>query len=225
LPGNAHAEVDADHPLIEDTGYTLKRHEFKVGLFESSFGITDRLQIDSYLFADLVTFLNLGFKYKFLDLPNLAVAGEVWGGVLGIAVIGGIGFFDWGAQVDATVPLTERLNLNLSTGYRYWRFAEVAGLGGALLIDGRVSWPSVKAELQYGVTSNHIVFLTVGTQTAWQASVGGSGNQEFDATNFWSLTAGYQLSYKWFNGRIDLGYGPSILGRGITGDFDLYFRI
>ena len=223
IPCAARADVDADHPLLDSTGYTLRAHEVQLGVLQSSFGVTDRLQLDSFLLADLVTFINLGAKLNVVRAPNLAVAVEAWGGVLPAALLLSSVLYDWGVQADASVPLVDALTLHVSAGYRYWRFSGLGFVAGTPPFDGRVAWPSVQAELEYDLTPIHILFLTAGTPTAWQTAVN-SGVHDFDATDFWSVTVGYQLSYKIFNLRLNAGYGPGLLGRGLVGSADLYFR-
>ena len=222
-PQVARAEVNTDHPLIEDTGYILRPKQLKVGLFQSSYGLTDRIQLDSLLWLNLITYFNLGAKVKVIEDKNLAVAVEAWAGTLAAALLTGAAIFNLGTQVDATVPLVDKLKLHLVAGFRYWKISTLPGIDQALLPSGRIYWPTLKGSVEYDITERHLLFLTLGSPTSWSAGIG-NGGHEFDATAVWAITAGYQLSYKWLNLRLDLGYGPSLFGRGVVAGLDTYFR-
>lgn len=222
--GAAQAEVDADHRLVEDSGYTLRKKEWKVGIYECAYGVTDRLQLESAVFGDLATFLNFGGKYMFIDEPQLAMAASAWGGFFALGLVGQAAIFDFGGQLDATVPLAEKLFLHMTLGGKYWRLAafDLAGSSG-LLFDGRIAWLTAKTQLEWDFRPAHVFFVNVGTPTSWMAAIG-QGSHEFDALDFWQATVGYQLSKGPLNARIDLGYGPSAFSRGLAGGIDVYLR-
>jgi hypothetical protein len=209
-----------DAPIVEDTAHTLRAHEVKLGLLQSSYGLTDRLQLDSFLWLYLLSDVNLGLKYQVLNRPNLQLSAEVWGGAVAATLLAKALLYHWGVQGCASVPLAEGLTLHLVGGFRSFRLVPLAR---GVLFDGRVAWPTAKAELEYDLTRKHLLFLTLGTPLSWLAAIN-SGAHEFEATGFWSLTAGYQLRHKALNVRLDLGYGPSLFGRGLTGSVDLYLR-
>lgn len=217
----AAAEVTRESPLVEDTGHTLSKGEWKLGITTSSYGITDRLQVDSWLLLDLAV-LNAGLKYKIVDAPNLALSANIWAGGSAVLLLAKIGLVYGGAKLDATMPLADELALNLTGGWQMWQVSSV-GEASSLLSTGRLSWFTVKAGLQWVYSPTHIFFVSVGTPTSWIATLGG-GTQDFDALDFTTGLVGYQFSKGVFNVRLDVGWGPSLLGRGPTAAFDLYFR-
>lgn len=207
-------------PIVEDTAHTLRAHELKLGLLQSSYGLTDRLQLDAFLWLYLLSDVNVGLKYQLLGRENLQLSVEAWGGAVAATLLLKALVFNWGAQGCASVPLADDLTLHLVGGFRSWRLAPLAR---GVLFDGRVAWPTAKAELEYDLTRQHLLFLTLGTPLSWLAALD-AGQHEFAATGFWALTAGYQLRYRALNLRADLGYGPSLFGRGLTGSLDAYLR-
>lgn len=220
----ARAEVDDAHLVIEETAQTLHRYEVKLGLLESAVGLTERLQLQSQLFLTLLSYVNLGAKYQLVAAPNFSLAVEGWGGGVGIALLGGTAMFHVGTQLLSSFRLTETLKLHPLIGIRYWRLAPLPGTeAGSLLFNGRIAWPTAKAALEWDVTPNHILWLTAGTPASWLAASERTSHA-FDATSFWSLLVGYQVSWKWLNARLDLGYGAGLLGRGLTGSLDVYVR-
>ncbi len=220
-PGLALAEVTREAPLVEDSAHTLRQGEWKLGIGTSSYGITDRLQLDSALLLDL-TVLNAGLKYKLVDSPQLALSLNAFGGgsVLMLALQSAL--FYAGARVDASMPLGEKLSLNLTGGWNFWHSSTFGDIA-ALLPAGRLQWFSLRAGLQYAHQPRHIFFLNAGTPTAWMMAMG-AGSHAFDATDFWQAMAGYQYSRGIWNVRLDLGWGPSLFGRGPTAGFDFYVR-
>ncbi|MCY1083324.1 hypothetical protein [Archangium lansingense] len=230
LTSPARAAVDEKHPLVEDTAYTLRQFEWKLGIRESAFGITDRLHVSTYLAADALTLANLGLKYQVLATPRLAVAVSASGGLL----LGDVfenpasRVFFLSGQVDASLPLVPRLTAHLSTGYRFWRLQRVAlpdllpGFG----INSDLSWLVLRSQLEFDVTPHHILILSAGTQgSAWMTALrDGGGTLDADLSHAPSVTLGYQYSGRSFNFRLDVGYGPGVLGRWLTAGVDLYWR-
>lgn len=226
----ARADVDAEHPLVEDTAYTLRQYEWKIGIHESAFGITDRLHVGTYLVADALSLANLGLKYQVLATPRLAVAVSASGGYL-------VGkppeapdsevFFVSG-QVDATLPLVPRLSVHLSTGYRFWHLYRLSmpSLLPGLFISSDLSWLVLRSQLEFDVSPRHILLLSAGTQgSVWMAALRqGGGTMDVDVSNYSTVTLGYQYSGRSFNFRLDAGYGPSLLGRSLALGMDLYWR-
>ena len=82
--------------------YTIERHAVRLNVIgKSAFGLTDRLELSSYL--PLIIFPNIGLKYRLIDAPNFALAleGDLGAGAFPIAA-GGIlplpgGIFGGGA--------------------------------------------------------------------------------------------------------------------------------
>lgn len=218
---NAAAEVTREQPLVEDSGYTLNKGEWKLGINTSSYGITDRLQLDSALLLDLVI-LNAGLKYQLVDAPNLALSASAFAGGSAILLALRVGVAYGGVRLDASMPLSETLSLNLAGSWQAWVITGV-GEDVALLRSGRLSWFHARAGLQWVFTPRHIFFLTLATPTSWVAALG-RGSNEFDAADFWAAMVGYQLSFGIVNLRLDVGYGPSLLGRGPTAALDFYVR-
>lgn len=220
----ARAEVTRDAPIVEESAYTLRQGEWKLGLVTSSYGITDRLQVDSALLLDLAV-LNAGLKYKLVDAPNFALSGTVFAGGSGLTLVGGLALAWGGLRADASFPLSERLALNLEGSWQLW-YANVfneelhkkLGLGA-----GRVSWFHFKGALEYVFRPRHVFFLTVASPTSWTLAID-RGGSDFDALDFAQATVGYQFSPGIFNVRLDLGVGPSLYGFGPTASLDLYWR-
>lgn len=218
----ATAEVTRDQPLVEDSGHTLNKGEWKLGITTSSYGITDRLQLDSALLLDLVI-LNAGLKYKLVDAPNLALSASAFAGGSAILLALKVGLAFGGVRLDASMPLTETISLNLAGSWQAWLVSAVGDTESPLLRSGRLSWFHARAGLQWVYTPRHIFFLSLATPTSWVAALG-RGSNDFDATDFWAAMVGYQLSAGIVNVRLDLGYGPSLLGRGPTAALDFYVR-
>lgn len=225
------AAVDEEHPLTEDTAYTLRRHEWQLGIRESAFGITDRLHVSTYLAADALTLANLGLKYQVLATPRLAVAVSASGGWLLGRVFAEpsarLSFLS--GQVDATLPLVPRWSVHLSTGYRFWhlyRLSMPSLLGSAVAISSDVSWLVLRSQLEFDVTPHHILILSAGTQgSAWMTALrDGGGTLDADLSNYSSVTLGYQYSGRTFNFRLDAGYGAGLLSPSVTAGVDLYWR-
>ena len=230
LASPARAAVDEKHPLVEDTAYTLRQYEWKIGIHESAFGLTDRLHVGTYLAADALTLANLGLKYQVLATPRLAVAVSASGGYLLGKVFEDPAsrvFFVSG-QVDASLPLVPRLSVHLSTGYRFWHLYRVSlpSLLPGIFISSNVNWLVLRSQLEFDVTPHHILFLSAGTHgSAWMAALrDGGGVLDADLSNYSTVTLGYQYSGRSFNFRLDAGHGPSLLGRSLMLGVDLYWR-
>ena len=215
------AEVTREAPIVEGTAHTLRQGEWKLGIGTSSVGVTDRLQIDSALLLDLAI-LNAGLKYKLVDAPQLALSLNAFGGGSVVLLAANTALYYAGARLDASMPLGEKLSLNLTGGWNFWHVSLLAGDVGFLPV-GELHWLSVRAGLQYVLTPRHIFFLDAGTPTSWIAAMG-AGTHAFDATDFWQATVGYQFSRGIWNVRFDVGWGPSIFGRGPIAGFDFYVR-
>lgn len=221
----AHAEVTRETPIVEETAWTLHQGTWKVGITTSSYGLTDRLQLDSALLLD-VLIPNAGLKYKFIDEPNLALSGTVFGGASALTLAAGFGLVYGGARLDASFPLSDRFALNLSGDYQLWyaNFLSEQLRSSTQIRSGRASWVHLKAALQFVFRPQHVFFLTVQSPTSWAVAVD-RGGSDFDALDFAQATVGYQLSMGAFNVRLDLGVGPSLVGFGPTASLDLYFRL
>jgi hypothetical protein len=218
----ARSEVTLEAPLVEDTAHTLNQGEWKLGIQTSSYGITDRLQLDSALLLDLAL-LNAGLKYKLVDAPQLTLSVNAFGGgsVLLLAVQSAL--FYGGARLDASMPLGPKLSLNLTGGWNLWQ-ASTLGQAEEVLPSLRLHWFSLRAGLQYVHAPRHIFFLNAGTPTSWMAAMG-PGSHDFDATDFWQALLGYQYSRGVWNIRFDVGWGASLFGRGPVAGLDFYVRL
>ncbi len=219
-PSPARAEVTAERKLVEHTGYTLRDGEWKIGLRESSWGLTDRLQLNSYLLATLAL-LNLGAKYQLVDAPNLAVAAKAWGGVSALPLIIGAGGGGFGAGLDATFPLTDRLAFNAGLEWTFFGMRTLVDM--PLLESGRISYWTVRSHLHYLLSPRHTFFLSLSSPTSWYTALN-DGAHDFDMLDFANGTVGYQYSAGIFNFRLNAGWGPSLFGRGPTVGLDLYLR-
>lgn len=218
----ARADVSASERPTEDTAFTLRAKEWKVGLVGSGYGVTDWLEVDSQLLLDLASFANAGLKARIYKDAGLAVAVEAFGGYLGLGQLTRYRAKAWdaGGKAELSVAVAPRVYLHLLVGAHSWAGSLDLGSAG---YHGQLTWVDVKGQVEWDVTSRHLLFFTAQTPTGWIAQFGNLP-ETFDATDFWEVLAGYQLSLKHFNLRVDLGYGPSLLGRGLTGSLDAYFR-
>jgi hypothetical protein len=217
----ARAEVGPEQRIVEDTAFTLRAGEIKLGVLESSYGLTDRVQLDTVLLGDAFTLLNAGVKVTVLNEPALALALHAAGGRL--LAIPGNHFWTFSAGFDASMPLGEALWLHVSGGGHVWGYRGDE-IDDPLARSLRLAWLSVQAQVEWDFTPQHVFFVTAGTPTSWLAA-GTLGSQDFDALDFARYTVGWQLSLQRFNFRVDAGYGPSIKGRGLTGSLDFYWRL
>jgi hypothetical protein len=219
-PATARAEVTADKPLVEQTGHTLRQGEWKVGIRESSYGLTDRLQLNSYLLAMLAG-LNVGLKYKVVDAPNLALSTRVHAGASVLSLLVGTAAFYGAAGLDATFPMGDRVAFSAGLGWTVFHTRPVTD--EALLGNGRLSYFTIRSSLQWVMRPRHVFFLDLTSPTSWYTAVDGHGH-DFDMLDFANGTVGYQFSHGMANLRLNLGWGPSLFGRGPTASLDFYLR-
>lgn len=221
-PSLALAEVTREAPIVDKTGYTLREGEWKIGLLTSSYGITDRLQVDSALLLTLAV-QNAGLKYRLVDAPNLALSLNAYGGGSAASLFVASAVLFGGARVDASMPVHEQLSFNLSGGWQIWS-VHALGMPALFPVENvRVSWFHLEGSVQYVYQPRHVFFVTMGTPTSWH-TVFGPGAHDFDGIDFWQGAVGYQYSRGIANLRVDLGWGPSLLGRGPTASLDFYLR-
>ncbi|MBX5483992.1 MAG: hypothetical protein IRZ16_19380 [Myxococcaceae bacterium] len=224
LPYPGRAEITREAPRVEDTGYTLQKGHWKIGIRTSSYGITDRLQVDSALLLDFVV-LNVGLKYRLVDAPNLSVSATAWGGFAPIVLLLRGNLMGGTLGLDASMPVAERVAIHLSANWNVWAFSSFnpeLTIGNAR--SGRFSWFGLRATGEYVFQPRHAFFLMVGTPTSWVLGIGDTAH-DFDALTSAEVMAGYQYSPGGFNVRVDLGVGPSLLtGIGPRLGVDFYYR-
>ncbi len=220
LPSSARAEVTAEKRIVEHTGYTLKAGEWKLGIRESSYGVTDRLQVNSYLLASALV-LNAGVKYQLVDAPNLAVAVRGYGGASLTSLLLRTQLLLGGAALDATFPLGDRLAFSAGTQWTIWSVRQQDALAVGENI--RLSWFTVRGGLQWVMQPRHVFFLELSSPTSWNTAIG-AGAHDFDMLDFADGRVGYQYSRGIANLRLNLGWGPSLFGRGPTAGVDFYVR-
>lgn len=237
LTSPAQAEVSARRRLVEDTGFTLRQLEVKLGPGQSAIGLTDRLQLGTFVLANALTFLNGGLKYQLLQEEHLAVAIDVSAGRMLSNLLGfGQGTYEVGGTVASSVILRDNLLLHLVTELRWWALRRLSqGTFDLPLRPLNLFVPSLRATLEWVVTPNHVLFVMLGSPLAWtlgspvgvcfesaeEASLCSSGAHAFDATYYASAMVGYQLSAGSFNLRLNGGFGPS---SGPVGGLDIYWR-
>ncbi|MBX7100168.1 MAG: hypothetical protein K1X89_20805, partial [Myxococcaceae bacterium] len=145
LSGLAHADWEDGSFPEGSTAATVKRHEFRLNLIgKSAFGITDRVELSSYL--PLVIFPNLGLKVRLLDAAAVKLAFEVDLGAGALPLVGG-GALPFpggvlaggaGGLLLGSVQLGE-LHLSLKPAHAWTVSARVAGIameGGFLGLGG-----------------------------------------------------------------------------------------
>jgi hypothetical protein len=77
----ARAWHDAEQHVTDDTAYTLRRHEFRVGLWKAEVGIWKPVTVGTYLWPWLFTIGSFHGKWRFLDAGPVSVAaglGVMW---------------------------------------------------------------------------------------------------------------------------------------------------
>ncbi len=220
LPSVARAEVTAEKRIVEHTGYTLKRGEWKLGIRESSYGVTDRLQVNSYLLATALI-VNAGAKYQLIDAPNLAVAVRGYAGASLTSLVLQTQLAMGGAGLDATFPLSDRLAFSGGAQWTVWYLRQADAL--AVGTSTRLSWFTVRGGLQWVMAPRHVFFLELASPTSWNTWIDG-GSHDFDMMDFADGRVGYQLSRGVANFRLNVGWGPSLFGRGPTAGIDFYVR-
>lgn len=219
------AEVTRETPLVEETGYTLREGEWKLGIGISSYGITDRLQINSALLLDLLL-LNAGLKFKLIDEANLALSVGAYGGSAALLLLFKVNLLFGGVRLDASLPVADRVAIHLSGKWEVLYLGSLAAAPptGITLATGRMSWFHLKAAAQYVWLPRHIFFFSIASPTSWVLAIGRTSH-DFDAFNFAEAKVGYQLSKGSMNLRLDVGVGPSVLtGFGPVASVDGYFR-
>jgi hypothetical protein len=214
-------EGPAGGRVLDGSGRTLLAGEWKLGLGISSYGVTDRLQVDTAMVL-LPAYLNAGVKYRLVDAPSLSLSGNLYAGASLPLLLVKVGGYFAGARLEATLPLHQRLWLNLGGGYQHWGMEPLGAEAVSLGISG-LGWLTATASLEYQLRPEHTFLLTLGSPTSWRASTA-RGLHDFDALDFWQATVGYHLSRGVWNLRLDAGYGPGLLGRGLVVGGDLYLR-
>ncbi|MES2703149.1 MAG: hypothetical protein V4649_10945 [Bacteroidota bacterium] len=169
--------------------YTIRKNEWRLNLLgPSSFGITDKLEVKSYLLA--VVTPNVSFKYRFLDrkpfsaaleaggaaggLPVAAAAGIILkgGGIAG-GTAGIITFTDVFMKVYAGWQPTHNLTLSVRAGISHIRasykgfggFAAIGGNGGAIGFFPfsanliRANWAMAGFEADYVLNARNAIVL------------------------------------------------------------------
>lgn len=131
--------------------YTISRHEWRLNLLgPSSFGITNKLEVKSYI--QLVLAPNVSFKYRFLEkgqftaavepgasLGGLPVAGAMAillpGGAVGGGTVGIVSYSDVFVKLYASWHPTQKFTFSLRAGASHIK-ASYTGLGGFAAIGG-----------------------------------------------------------------------------------------
>jgi hypothetical protein len=142
-----HADWDAGRFPEGDNAWTLPQWHLRLNILgRSAIGLTDRLELSTYLPLDLALFPNFGLKYRFLDTGRWGSALELnaAGGIYPIPVasafplpggiLGGAGIvFLFGAFQGATLHVSSQVADTVSVSARGSVFAvEAAGafIGG-----------------------------------------------------------------------------------------------
>jgi hypothetical protein len=92
LAATAHADWDPNGHIPEggDNAWTIGRHDLRVSILgPTAFGITDRVELSTFLPLDLLLFPNLALKWRFHEAPNGSYAAKLGVGGGAYPIIGG----------------------------------------------------------------------------------------------------------------------------------------
>jgi hypothetical protein len=187
--------------------YTIRKHEWRLDVFgPSSFGITDKLEVKSYI--QLLLSPNISFKYRFLDegrfsmaiepgasLGGLPVAAAVGillpGGAVGGGTVGVVTFSDVFVKLYASWHPTQKFTLSIRGGASHIK-ASFTGLGGFAGIGGngaaagffpfsvgliKTNWVMAGFEADYVVNQYNAIVLRTSIGKLYTTSLGGSDAQ------------------------------------------------
>lgn len=230
-PSSASAYHTYDARLLDATAYSLKRRQFRLGLFKLSYGVFDFFQVTTYTapwilgaaFQEVAP--NIEFRSTFYDHKKLALSAS-----LGFIT----GTIEQVVDVEESTVRYYVTPLSLAASVRYnWRFSSHIGgtytatqgdanaglgfeeLGGSAVIDLFQLWAMFEGRL-----SNVVAFTFTVRWVPWVSDtiVRGkfSGNpggeiqleiELIDLKNAFAFIPGFVFSWRRANIRLGVGYG------------------
>lgn len=252
LAAPARAYHTAEERLVEETAYTLRFAEAKIGFFRWDFGVLPRIQVGTIPLFWLARVPNLSLKSDVLRMGPVTVAGKV-----SLATFTA----DKGeAELRATlVPLEGAVSWRISetfTGSGEVVYTKVGVSGGRDTAESNdlrgavaVTNFQVAGTLEWRL-SEVTAFLVHGRWLAWQEA-SGAGDVTFspdayttveahlagksdvaDVSGAWSVVPSFHWSWDRWNLRLGLGYGNWSLPvvhmvvpvKTVIPELDLYWR-
>jgi len=181
----------AGRPITENlfmqTGNTLHKGEFIIGLGPISYGITEHLQVGTNVLLYLFQYYNINAKYAFINKEDEALAAGVEFGSLSLDVGSNdnVSFTAVSPFISYSKSVGEKTRLHLSGNYSY--FESDFDIDDATA-SASSSGTSVMAGLEYGV-SNRTKFV---------------GDLGYDIT-FEGVRAGLGVMWAWDAVHLNLG--------------------
>jgi hypothetical protein len=230
-PSPASAYHTYDARLLDSTAYSLKRRQFRLGLFKLSYGVFDFFQVTTYTapwilgaaFEDVAP--NIEFRSTFFDHRKLALSASV-------------GFIT--GTIEQVVNLREsRLRyymtpVSIAASVRYnWRFSSHFGgtytatqgdanaglgfqdLGGSAVIDLFQLWAMFEGRLSKVVAFTFTVrWVPWVSDTIVRGEISGNPGGDIqleveliDLKNAFAFIPGFVFSWRRANIRLGVGYG------------------
>lgn len=230
-PSSASAYHTYDTRLLDSTAYSLKRRQFRLGLFKLSYGVFDFFQVTTYTapwilgaaFQDVAP--NIEFKSTFYDHKKLALSASV--GLI-------TGTIEQVVNVEESKLRYYMTPLSVAASVRYnWRFSNHFGgtytatqgdanaalgfqeIGGSAVVDLFQLWAMFEGRLSKVVAFTFTVrWVPWVSDTIVRGELSGNPSGDIqleveliDLKNAFAFVPGFVFSWRRANLRLGVGYG------------------
>ena len=230
-PSSASAYHTYDARLLDSTAYSLKRREFRLGLFNLSYGVFDFFQITTYtapwilgaVFEEVTP--NIAFRSTFYDRKRLALSASV-GFITGtLEQVDGdqssaVRYYMTPVSLASSVRFNWRVSTHIGGTYTATQGDVNTGLGfndvdGSAVIDLLQLWAMFEGRISKVVAFTLTVrWVPWVSDTIVRGRISGnpSGSIEIekefiDLSNAVAIIPGFVFSWKRANIRLGVGYG------------------
>ena len=239
VPTSASAYHTYDTRLLDSTAYSLKRRQFRFGLFQQSYGAFEFFQISTYTAPWLLGLVfeqvapNIEFKSTFYDHRRLALSASV-GFITGTLeqVVdldeSTVRYYMTPVSLASSVRINNWVSTHLGGTYTATQGDANAGLGssdigGSAVIDLLQLWGMTEWRLSRVVAFTFTVrWVPWVSDTIVRGRVEGNPDigvgielEFIDLTNAFAVIPGFVFSWERANIRLGVGYGdlfPGFLG-------------
>jgi hypothetical protein len=233
-PSPARAYHTYQERLLDDTAYSLRRREARLGLMQLSYGILDQLEVRTYTFPWILGSIfqevapNVALKSTFYDQRRLALAASVGflTGTIKQADDTKVRYFLVPIGVAASVRINSVISLHSGSIFAVPRFSGDTQAGGsdiegALVVSVLQLWETLEWRLSPVVAftlfvrwlpyvSNGVLKGTIDVDENTDGTIEAEVSTE-DLKNAWAVIPGFVFSWKRANLKLGLGYGDLFL--------------
>lgn len=234
LPSPARAYHTYQERLLDDTAYSLRRREARIGLLQLGYGILDQLEVRTYTFPWILGSIfqevapNIALKSTFYDQGRLALSASVGflTGTIKQTDDTKVRYFLVPIGAAASVRINSVISLHSGSTFAVPRLSgdtqpDGGDIEGALVVSVLQLWETLEWRLSPVVAftlfvrwlpyvSSGVIKGTIDIDENTDGTIEAEVSTE-DLKNAWAVIPGFVFSWKRANFKLGVGYGDLFL--------------